>query len=518
MENAATENSSEISKPHVNQGLIDPLPTPPSFISIMMKDFFLEKNIWKTLTNVNLLTAYLFTLAYVAGSTFNGGFILFYLVLVFIFQKTRSGWQEKKRKEAAHRIPFFADAVANSLAVGSTLEQAFHQSVYYLRGDLKVAFEQVMAKNIYGKDLGVLLRELDAQFPKTGLKYLISLLEEYRDLGIGISPLLKQMAEALTIKEGAEEKIQNILAGGSNYARLAMIVFGASFGAFCLLLRDQVHVLIGPELQPILISLVGWALAGMVIVTRITSLDFASHFALRPYITGFMTGKQWSSLNLISYSGLHKNLEFWSRVVLFSPLLVGIVCAMAISWYNGNPLILFFGFLIGVMLGKFSIEFCLKGLVEDQVIRAVELFPDFLQVYIIGLNSGLNSFLSFQFADRSIEGVAPEVMRREIHRAKCSLQYGENHTKAWQRLADKLPFEIIIDFCETMIISPMHGESIGKSLVQMMNSYQAKKLSVVEKKAAALGQTVIPVIVLAFFPLFLFVIFAPLWLRIMSMF
>ena len=53
-------------------------------------------------------------------------------------------------------------------------------------------------------------------------------------------------------------------------------------------------------------------------------------------------------------------------------------------------------------------------------------------------------------------------------------------------LADMLPFETVIDFCEIMVIAPMQGESIVKSIVHLTNSFQSKKLTLVEKKATSL--------------------------------
>lgn len=495
-----------------------PMPIQTSFVGSMLQDFFMKPSIWTTFTYLNVVIIYILILFLIAGHSINLWYMFIYAGLLFIIHSYRKSWKEKERRMNAHRIPFFADALANSLAVGGTLEQAFRQSVYYLRGNLKKAFEKIITKNAFGKDIGVLLRDLEAKFPRTGLKYLISLLEEYRDLGIGISPLLKQMADALKEKEGAEEKIQTILAGGSNYARLSIAIFGLTFLMLSVLLKDQVPTLLSPSLKPVLLFLVGWASLGMFAVSRLSSLEFVNHYALRPWIKNFMTNNQWHKANLLSYSGFHRQLEKLMRILLFSPLVAGVLFSYIMSWYTGEVILIMIGFMLGVMIARFSVEFYLRGRVEDQLIKTVEIFPDFLQVYIIGLNAGLNSFIAFQFAKKAIEGVAPELLRRELSRTKTALECGENHTKTWQRLADRLPFETVIDFCEIMIISPLHGESIVKSIVQMMTSYQSKKLSLVEKKANAVGQFVVPIIVLAFFPLFLFAVFAPLLEKISVLF
>lgn len=493
-------------------------PIKESFLSTLLNDVFIKPEMWEAFTNVNILMIYFCILTLIAGGPFSNSHLILYGAMILLVRSWRTTAREKERQMNAHRLPFFADALANSLSVGSTLEQAFRQSVYYLRGRLKVEFERMMSKNVFGKDLGVLLWDLDKRFPRTGLRYLISLLEQYRDLGIGISPLLKRLAEVLKDKEEAEEKIRTILAGGSSYARMSIFIFGGTFIMFSFLLKEQFATLLSPSLKPILMFLVGWACIGMLIVTRITTLEYASHSALKPLIKEFVGKMQWSTPNLLSYSGLHRSLERWVRTVLYLPLLFGLGVAYVASWQSGNFLIILIAFLLGVMFSRLAIEFYLKGLVEDQLVETIEIFPEFLQVYIIGLNAGLNQFMAFGFALRAIEGMAPELLRRELLRAKNSLACGEDHSRAWRRLAERLPFETVIDFCEIMIISPLHGESIILSVEQMMNSYQAKKLALVEKKANAVGQYVIPVIVIAFFPLFLFVVFGPLFLQLTKMF
>ena len=81
-----------------------------------------------------------------------------------------------------------------------------------------------------------------------------------------------------------------------------------------------------------------------------------------------------------------------------------------------------------------------------------------------------------------------------------------------------LPFETVVDFSEIMIVAPMHGESIVDSIIQMAKGYESKKLVMVEKSAMKIGQIVIPLIVMAFFPLFLYSMFAPLFKKIMFLF
>ena len=165
---------------------------------------------------------------------------------------------------------------------------------------------------------------------------------------------------------------------------------------------------------------------------------------------------------------------------------------------------------IGAGLFWFIEKYTIKGLIEDELIKTIEVFPEMLQVFVIGLNSGLNTYLAFQFAEQAIRGSAPLILTEELCRTKFAMECGEKHARTWQRLAKMLPFETVIDFCENMVIAPTLGDSMVNSLTQMIHTYNQKKLNQVEKKATSLGQMVIPVIVIAFFPLFLFVIFAPM--------
>lgn len=490
----------------------------PSAIGQFITNRVIRPPFFKVLGNLNLVVLYITALLVVSGWNVSIWFLVIWPVLFVLVRWIRKSYRERERRQIAHRIPFFADALGNALSVGATLDQAFEQSSYFLKGKFMEEFKDIMAKSSYGKDLGEQLRVLDNKYPQTGLRYLISLLEQYRDLGVGISPLLKQMADALKLKEAAEERTDTILAGGSSYAKLSIGVFGMSFFVFAFLLKDQINALLTPALFPTLLSLITWSVLGMIIVNRITSVQFANYYALRPYIKSFMEKKQWTIEELLHYCGFEGDLEFWRNFLLYLPLGVGFLFAYATSWYSRQLYALEIGYLIGVMITRFCIEFSLKGVVEDQLIRAVETFPDFLQVFMIGLNSGLNTYRAFEFSEEAMVGMAPQLLRLELSRVKQALLCGEKNIKVWQRLARKLPFETITDFCELMIVSPLHGESIIKSIFQMMKGYHSKKLNLVEKKATSLGQMVIPVIVVAFFPLFLFVVFGPLWVKITSLF
>lgn len=482
----------------------------PSFIAKLVKENIVNCTRWEALNFANYLAIYIVIWLLIAQFSPSIHMVMIYPAIVFFVLRTRAKWKEKERREISHRIPFFADSVANSLTVGCTLEQAFEQSLYYLHGNFKVAFERVMLKMSLGHQLGPLLRGLECRFPKTGFKYLICLLEEYTDLGIGISPLLKRIADVLKVKEEAEEKIRTILSAGSTYARISLVVFGLSFLSFGVLMKEQIHTLMSPDLRTTFILLIEWAVGGMAIVLRITSLEFTNHYALRPLIKPFMEKSKWTIDSLIDYCGFQENLSFWKDVCLYSPLFVGFLFAYAISLREADGLTVLIFYGLGYVVGRFAVEFILKGMVEDQLIQAVETFPDFLQIFVIGLNSGLNQFKAFEFAESAVENDAPELLRKELSRTKLALISGQTHTKTWEHLMERLPFETIIDFGELMIISPLHGESIIKNIDQIMSSYQTKKLNLVEKKATKLGQMVIPV--------FLFAVFGPLWVKITALF
>ena len=234
-----------------------------SFMGSLVDDFLLKPTFLMTTTYLNMVVAYFVTIILISGHDFNYWYILLYLPFLYFLNNWRLAYKERKRLKIAHRIPFFADTMANSLSVGSNLEVAFEQASYYLQDEIKIEFNKLAVKNKLGKDLGTLLRELDAKFPGTGLRYLISLLEQFYILGVGISPLLKKMADALSAKQEAEEKIHSILAAGSSYARLTIAIFVCIFLAMSLMLREQVHLLMTPSLKPILIFLLLWTCVGI---------------------------------------------------------------------------------------------------------------------------------------------------------------------------------------------------------------------------------------------------------------
>lgn len=504
------------SQPQTRSGKKKITNSKPPFLEPLLDNLFIKTNIWSAVTNINLLVIYFLIAAAIAGYHISFWYIMVYILSLYALNAWRNAKIEKDRLQIAHRIPFFADALANSLSVGGTLEQAFVHASYYLKGKIKIAFNELVLKSTLGNDLGVLLLQLDAKFPRTGLRYLISLLKEYRELGIGISPLLKKVARALTEKADAEEKIATILSAGSSYARLSIIVFLGIFASMTYLLRDQISLLLSPDLKPAFLFLVIWTFVGILIVIRITSIRFTRTFALKSYIKPFLVNKKFTMDEFLHYSGLE-----WTpgmrKIILYSPLFVGLLISYMSSWYNANPYFILLAFGLGAMIYWLFLRYVLKGLVEDQLIETIEIFPEILQVFTIGLNSSLNIYQSFQLAQDALKGVAPKILSAELCRTMFAMECGEEHSKTWQRLAKVLPFETIVDFCEIMVVAPMHGQSIVYSIAQMMNSYQSKKLILIEKKATTLSQLVFPIIVLAFFPLFLFSVFAPLIIKISGM-
>jgi Flp pilus assembly protein TadB len=488
-----------------------------SFVDKIVQEFIIKPDIWTALLYLNGAFAYVGAFLVLSGNNLNIFYLLVYFFAVFVIISSRATAREKERLKIAHRIPFFADALANALSVGSTLDQAFVQASWYLKGEMKTEFEKMILKKSLGKDLGELLREIDERNPDTGLRYLISLLEQYRELGVGISPLLKRIAVALTVKQEAEERVMATLSAGSSYARLAIFVFLFIFGGMYFLMNDQMHMLMSPGLRPTFFFLIAWCVLGMFALNLITGMNFAIKYALRPSIEHYLVENQMTTEELMEYSGVD-----WTPLrrllLLGSPIAGGFFLAYLVSWYSGSGLAIGFGFLLGGILSWISIKSVLKSLVQDELIRSIELFPDVLQVFIIGLNSGLNTYKAFEFAEKSIKVVAPKLLIQEICRTRFAMECGENHSRIWKRFAEMLPFETVVDFSEIMIVAPMHGESIVDSIIQMAKGYESKKLVLVEKSAVKIGQIVIPLIVIAFFPLFLFSVFAPLFVKIMFLF
>lgn len=487
-----------------------------SFVNSILYDFFIAPPFLTVLTYINIATLYFLLLAAIRGHQVQQWYLLLYFPLFFFIDVLRKSKKEKERIEVAHRIPFFADALANSLSVGSTIEHSFLQASYYLTGKIKREIQALPLKIALGQNMGKLLRELEEKFPNTGLMYLISLLDAYSELGVGISPLLKRISIVLTEKERAEEKVRTILSSGSSYARLTIGIFGVIFLSLAFLMKKQVEMLFSPVLKPTLIFLSAWTFVGILIVTRISALDFSRNFALRPFIKNFIKDKKFDEEQLMKYSGME-----WSwgkrQVYEYGPMIVGFFISYLTSWFYEEATPIVIAFIMGTLIIKYIFKFILKGLVEEQLIATIEIFPDILQVFIIGLNSGLNSYLAFQFAQNAFKGGKTKLLLEELSRTNFAMECGEDHSRTWQNLSEKLPFETVVDFCKIMVVAPMAGESIVSSIVQMTSGYQDKKLKLIEKKAGAISQFVIPIIIMIFMPLFLFIMFGPLVISISSL-
>jgi len=495
----------------------DEKPPKVSFVGSLIHKYFIEPSLLIAFRNLNFVFVYVIILILITGHRITFWYALFYFPSFYFLNHIRKSQHEKIRIEIAHRLPFFADALGDALSSGTTLEQSLVLASSFLKGNFKIEFNKLMLKNLLGKNIGVLMRELDLKFPHTGLIYLISLLNTYNELGVGISPLLKRIARVLDEKEKAEEKIRNILAAGNTYANITICVFGVIFLGLSFILKNQLRELFSPGLEPIFIFLILWSCLGISLVTRLTSLDFARNFSLRPYIMKFLTNRKMTFDDLLSYSGLK---GFWREkdTYVYLAMLFGFILSYTTSWWSESFYAIIIGFLMGSLISWFLMKYIIQAFVDDQLIATVEAFPDILQIFIIGLNSGLNSYLAFQFAQNVIKADAPKLLKEELCRAKLAMECGDSHYHTWRRLSENLPFDIVSDFSEIMIAAPLHGESIVNPMILLTANYQKKKLSFIEKKASSISQLVIPVIVMAFFPLFVFIMFAPILSKVSKIF
>ncbi|HEV8051543.1 MAG TPA: type II secretion system F family protein [Parachlamydiaceae bacterium] len=487
-----------------------------SLISSILHDLLVTPTLMTSLTYINIFIFYIFFVLVLSGHELNIWYGLVYIPIILLSNYMRKSKKEKERVEIAHSIPFFAEALANALSVGGSLEDAIRQASMHLKGRIRIEINEMLLKHALGKNIDVLLKELDVKFPNTGLIYLIFLLNSYEQLGVGISPLLKKISTTLKQREKDEDKIHTILAGGSTYAWLTIVIFLMIFAALGFLLQDQLKYLLSPELKFIFIFLLIWAFVGIVVVTRFTSLEYARTVSNKPNLKKFFSKRKFDKNEILKYS--EADLHFWKmKIFLYAPLIIAFLISFMTSYYSDDFFTILISFSVGYLVIKFLSIYILSGIVDDQLIKTIETFPEILQIFTIGLYTGLNNHLSFEFALNAVKGNTPKILEEELCRTQQAMECGEEQLNTWKRLARRLPFESITDFAEIMAMAPLHGESITQSVVDITNAYHEKKMLSVEKTANKASQLVIPIIIVAFFPLFIFFVFAPMITKIVTL-
>lgn len=491
-----------------------PVPQEPPKAVSAVQSITQSPGFWQILAYANLTLTYFVTVIFVLGLSLKFWHFLLYGASIYAMYTIRREWKFNQHREVAHKIPYVADAIANALSVGATLYDALCQAAEYTSGALSDELSLVVKRYRLGAQPESLFEQLRIRFKGTGIGYLTRLLGRYNQLGTGISRLLSQLSTAMIDKEESEERIREAMKTRRSYGVMVVALFGIVIGAFFWLFEGYREELLGPKLRPMFLILVYWAILGGLYLMRITSSDYIITYSLRPYVRKVMAEREWERSELLAYAGLGTWTQRAEQLYLYGPVIGAVVGALLALFYSTSLAVLAIGAFAGFFGVYFSLTGYIRGLAEDQLIATVRLFPDFLQVMTIGLDSGLNQHYSVAFAEASVEGTAPPLLVRELARVRHMMEMGETGEAAWKQLAERLPFEAVTDFSELMTIAPRYGTSVSSGLSHMIKDIRVKELIRLEAMGRRAEQTVTPVVGMAFLPLFMFCALVPLFTQV----
>jgi tight adherence protein C len=143
-------------------------------------------------------------------------------------------------------------------------------------------------------------------------------------------------------------------------------------------------------------------------------------------------------------------------------------------------------------------------------------FPDALDLLVISCEAGLSIEAAFQRVTNEIEDASP-VLSEEFGLTTAELAFLGDRRKAYINLAERTALPSAKSLAVTLVQSEKYGTSVSQALKVLSQENRAERLSMAERKAAALpAKLTVPMIVF-FLPVLMVVIMGPAIIRVMDL-
>lgn len=171
---------------------------------------------------------------------------------------------------------------------------------------------------------------------------------------------------------------------------------------------------------------------------------------------------------------------------------------------------------IGAVAGWYLPRILLVNMAQKRQFAMTRSFPDAMDLLVICVESGLSVESAFDKVTEEITGQAPE-LGQEFGILSAELAYLGDRHKAFENFAERCGIPAAKSLATTLIQSERYGTPVGQALKVLSQEKRDERMSLAEKKGAALpAKLTVPMIVF-FLPLLFMVIIGPAAIQIIRM-
>lgn len=175
----------------------------------------------------------------------------------------------------------------------------------------------------------------------------------------------------------------------------------------------------------------------------------------------------------------------------------------------------------GICVASGSIGYCgpaiyVKNLIDKRQTAMRRAWPDALDLMLICVESGMSIEGALRKVSTEIGSQSVE-LAEELSLTTAEMSYLADRRKAFENLAERTGVENIRQAVTTLIQAEKHGTSLGQSLRVLAQESRDTRMSLAEKKAAALPPKLTVPMILFFLPVLFGVILGPAIIQILAL-
>ncbi len=154
----------------------------------------------------------------------------------------------------------------------------------------------------------------------------------------------------------------------------------------------------------------------------------------------------------------------------------------------------------------------MKNVTQKRQVKMQRAFPDALDLMVICVESGMSVEKSFQWVSEEIAAQSQD-LAEEVALTCAELSYLGDRSKAYENFSIRTGMPQVKALTGTLIQAERYGTPVGSALRVLSDESRSERMSVAERKAAALPAKLTVPMILFFLPVLFVVIIGPAYLQ-----